>query len=285
MGSVKVFKIVNDDADETPTGVQGLNVYRNIDILPDLLDRQLVVIGGTPGGLYNLLKYHPESGRKIPWHFKSFDLVVIDEASQMSVPEAVLASAFLKPDGHMLVVGDHRQMPPIVAHEWEGEFRRTTTAHRPYVSLFETLDEHDFPREGLDESFRLHEVVAEFLNQNIYAHDGIRFFSRRKELLEQPPAVDDYVDVVLSPYYPIVVVEHAEHSSQQYNETEIELAAPLIDVVANRLRLDGLDGVGVVVPHRAQRSMLRQRFPELAVTDAIDTVERFQGGERDVIIV
>jgi len=41
----------------------------------------------------------------------------------------------------------------------------------------------------------------------------------------------------------------------------------------------------VVVPHRAQKALLRTTFPKLAGEDAIDTVERFQGGERDVIIV
>ena len=52
--------------------------------------------------------------------------------------------------------------------------------------------------------------------------------------------------------------------------------------------------MGVVVPHRAQRAALQQAFPELCVLDAatglparsaIDTVERFQGGERTVVLV
>jgi superfamily I DNA and/or RNA helicase len=54
------------------------------------------------------------------------------------------------------------------------------------------------------------------------------------------------------------------------------------------------DPLGVVVPHRAQRAALQSVFPELCVFDAarglparsaIDTVERFQGGERTVILV
>lgn len=54
------------------------------------------------------------------------------------------------------------------------------------------------------------------------------------------------------------------------------------------------DGLGIVVPHRAQRAALQQAFPQLCVIDAasglpvrsaIDTVERFQGGERTVIMV
>jgi superfamily I DNA and/or RNA helicase len=41
--------------------------------------------------------------------------------------------------------------------------------------------------------------------------------------------------------------------------------------------------LGIVVPHRAQKALLAARMPELA--GAIDTVERFQGGERELIIV
>jgi hypothetical protein len=49
-----------------------------------------------------------------------------------------------------------------------------------------------------------------------------------------------------------------------------------------------------VVPHRAQRVVLQQAFPELCILDpatglptrsAVDTVERFQGGERTVVLV
>ena len=55
-----------------------------------------------------------------------------------------------------------------------------------------------------------------------------------------------------------------------------------------------MEGVGVVVPHRAQRADLQERVPALTVIDpvtgavtlsAVDTVERFQGGERTVILV
>ena len=38
-----------------------------------------------------------------------------------------------------------------------------------------------------------------------------------------------------------------------------------------------------MVPHRAQKALLQARLPSLA--GAVDTVERFQGGERDLIIV
>jgi superfamily I DNA and/or RNA helicase len=41
--------------------------------------------------------------------------------------------------------------------------------------------------------------------------------------------------------------------------------------------------LGVVVPHRAQKALLQKLLPELA--GSIDTVERFQGGERDLVVL
>ena len=58
--------------------------------------------------------------------------------------------------------------------------------------------------------------------------DGIRFFSKRKDLLDRPFPSDPFVDAVMNPDYPIVVVEHGEAASHQYNETELALVAPLI---------------------------------------------------------
>jgi len=102
--------------------------------------------------------------------------------------------------------------------------------------------------------------------------------------------------VVLRPEYPLVVVVHGETSSQVRNEFEQSLIQPVICTLTDSqgYGLDPEEGLGVVVPHRAQRAALREAFPQLCVFDqasgmgvrsAIDTVERFQGGERTVILV
>jgi superfamily I DNA and/or RNA helicase len=93
-----------------------------------------------------------------------------------------------------------------------------------------------------------------------------------------------------------VVVAHNAAESQMRNAFEQALIEPVLRALADEKRygLDAIDGVGIVVPHRAQRAALQQSFPELCIIDAatglparsaIDTVERFQGGERTVILV
>lgn len=203
----------------------------------------------------------------------------------MSLPEAVLAGAFLKSGGRAIVVGDHRQMPPILAHPWKAERRRGAVALQPARSLFETLVSLGHATVKLDQSFRLHETQAELLARHVYAQDGVRFHSRRRELLAPVAIADPFVAAALHPEYPIVVIEHREAASQQLNTTEIDLIAPIAEACLHTLGLNAKTGIGIVVPHNAQKAALCRRLPELAAAGAIDTVERFQGDERGVIIV
>jgi superfamily I DNA and/or RNA helicase len=272
------------DGEGWPEGLRAIDPYNDRSSLNPLLQRPYLILGATPGSLYNLGKYRG-SERGVDWTQQPFDLLVVDEASQMGAPEAMLAGAFLKPGGSLLVVGDHRQMPPIVAHNWEQEERRSVQITRPYRSLFEFLIDQGFHRIALDQSFRLNHRLAAFLRDNIYRHDGIEFFSVRKDALPGFTSDDAYVAAVMDPGYPIIFVEHDEAAAQQYNELELALVIPLIAACQEALQLEGTEGIGVVVPHRAQRALLQQQFPTLAAGEAIDTVERFQGGERDVIIV
>jgi hypothetical protein len=264
-----------------------------------LTREQWCVAAATPGGIYRVVK--EKWGKDLLGHHFC-DCLVLDEASQMSLPEAVMAALPLCGDGQLIVVGDHRQMPPIVKHDWAGEPRRTFREYRAYESLFETLRALS-PFHGLkpvaiirfEESFRLHAAMASFLRQEIYEKDGIRFHSRRHDLL--PPLVhaEPFLAAVLNREHPLVVIVHDEAESQKRNPFEQTLLAPILEALADpgRYGLDADHGLGVVVPHRAQRAAFQSAFPCLSVFDAsgvllrsaVDTVERFQGDERRVILV
>jgi hypothetical protein len=264
---------------------------KNADVV---MEPRWCVVGVTPGGVYGLVK--EKWGTKDLFGHGICDLLVLDEASQMNLPETMMAALPLKDDGQVVVVGDHRQMPPIVRHDWAEEARRTFKQYEVFVSLFDTLRQHNPPFVQFSESFRLHAAMADFLREEVYHHDGINYFSRKKDLLPARPHADEMAAAVLRPEYPLVVVVHGEAGSQVRNACEQALIEPILRVLAaeDGYKLDAEDGLGVVVPHRAQRAALQQAFPELCIIDAvsglpsrsaIDTVERFQGGERTVILV
>ena len=222
---------------------------------------------------------------------------MLDEASQMNLPEAIMAALPMKADAPLIVVGDHRQMPPIVKHDWDRETRRTFRQYQVYESLFDTLRSQNPPM------IRFAEIVpAPCGDGRVPAAGGLPARRHRLPLEEDATCCwrittqDDLVAAVLQPDYPLVVVTHDEADSQVRNPFEQALIEPILRALADPARhgLDAVDGLGIVVPHRAQRAALQQAFPELCVIDptsglpvrsAIDTVERFQGGERTVIMV
>ena len=251
------------------------------------------VVAVTPGGTYGMLK---AKWPKQVFGHELCDLLVLDEASQMSLPEAIMAALPMKADAPLVVVGDHRQMPPIVKHDWDSEARRTFRQFQVYESLFDTLRAQQPPIIRFAESFRLHAAMAEFLRAEVYRHDGIAYHSQKRDRLDAHPVADDMAAAVLDPAYPLVVVVHDEAECQMRNPFEQAIIEPVLRALADPTKygLDAIGGLGIVVPHRAQRAALQQSFPELCVIDAttglpsrsaIDTVERFQGGERTVILV
>ena len=287
--NLKVVKVCNDAGESVPEGVER--------VLPDggedlgaaeqwemLLAEPLLVVGGTPGGLYRLVKQGASKGRGVDWTGEHFDLVVVDEASQMGLAEALTAAAFLREDGQFVAVGDHRQMPPILAHAWGEEGRRDLQRARVFLSIFEYLQALGFARVALDRSFRIPEEVADFLRRHVYAADGIDFRSSNRARLPRCAGLEEgWLRAALAPEHALVVVEHDEEGSQQSNEYEAALVEAIARAASEGLKLDARGGLGIVVPHRAQKALLAARLPHLA--DSIDTVERFQGGERDLIVV
>ncbi|MDQ3227075.1 MAG: AAA domain-containing protein [Chloroflexota bacterium] len=246
------------------------------------------VVAATPGGVYRAAQ---EASGGI-FRRQVFDLLVLDEASQLSLPESIMAALALKPDGPIIIVGDHRQMAPIVSHDWENETRRTFQDYAVYRSLFDTVLAGQPRMIQFEQSFRLDRDMAEFLRRGVYAQDDLDFHSSRTGRLHGGNYHDPFVRAVLDPDYPLVVIVHAEAESQLRNDFERDLTAPLLSALHEagyRVR----DGFGMVVPHRAQRANLQETLRKAFVgtedpdelARAVDTVERFQGGERDAIIV
>lgn len=267
-------------------GESAANVFKQ------LLSARWAVVAATPGSIYRIVsgkaskqKYYSLLG----YYFT--DCLVLDEASQMNLPEACMAALGLHPEGHLIVVGDHRQMPPIVHHDWDSEPRRTFQEYQSFRSLFWMLQAMGVPMIKFTKSFRLHEAMARFLRDEVYIQDGINYYSERKYLLESAEYEDDFVSAVLCSDYPLVVVVHDESSSQTQNLYELNLVKPILESLNTHHGLSAEAGLGVVVPHRLQRAVMRRDIPCLVqdgqgkTISAVDTVERFQGDERDVIVV
>jgi uncharacterized protein len=65
------------------------------------------------------------------------DVVCVDEASMLDIPQWLLAGSVLKPDGQSLLVGDHRQLATITETEWDDTLRKPLADTKAYLSALE----------------------------------------------------------------------------------------------------------------------------------------------------
>lgn len=288
---VPLFRIYGRE--ELGEGIVAIDRSETVaNIFKRVLAMRWTVMAATPGTIYRLVSGKSSKQKRYNLFGYYFtDCLVLDEASQMNLPEACMAALGLHSEGHLIVVGDHRQMPPIVHHDWESEPRRTFQEYQSFRSLFWVLRAMGVPMVKFSRSFRLHEVMARFLRNEIYIQDGIDYYSERKSLLTPAEYDDDFVSAVLRSDYPLVVVVHDEASSQTQNIYELNLIKPVLEALSVHHGLSAESGLGVVVPHRLQRAAMRREISYLVADEkgrtisAVDTVERFQGDERDVIVV
>ena len=256
-----------------------------------LVSQDHFICAGTPGALYQMMDKRFAGQKYLGKGFAQW--VILDEASQMSLPEAMMATLPLASDGKIIVVGDPRQMPPIIQHAWDEEPRRLFQKFRSFDSLFNALAitnrAQPTPKIAFEESFRLHRTMAEFLRKEIYEQDNIAYFSQKEKILQEKTIgarenlspLSLLVAAALNPDYPLVVIVHEEQASQTRNGFEADLVGPILAALKDVYGLDSVDGLGVVVPHRAQRVRLRKQYQ----IDSVETVEKYQGDEREVILI
>ena len=198
---------------------------------------------------------------------QSFDVAVVDEAGQLTEPASLAAVALSE---KFVLVGDHHQLPPVV--QSDADLDR---------SLFQRLAE-TYPEAGtmLDQQYRMSQRIQAFPSREFY--DG-KLRPATGEVAAQ--RIDDLPDVSLS-----ALPEHLQDSvafidpdGTQQGNTNPEEAKTVVETVG-AFRQAGVpaDDIGVIAPFRAQVAEIGQRLPP-GVT--VDTVDRFQGSSKEVIIV
>ncbi len=305
---LRIFRVLSSDTSSVKplTGVTCINYNKDKDAVEELtgiLSNQSSLVSGsslseptilclTPPSLYGFMK--KVGGGEPPWGEGFFDLLVVDEASMMRLPEFILSGSFMTKNSQFLVAGDHRQLPPIVSHNWEKEDRRTLEEMASFLSTMDFLrllrDEDlgldrikcsspaNIPAVRLCESHRCHFVVADFLKEWVYEKDKIDFCSNQRATLDLFTSKTDGLNVVFEPENVFVLIVHDEAESFQSNLTEALIVNALVRCVSPEI-------VGVITPHNAQKGLLKNLLVDGYSETRVDTVERYQGGEADFIII
>ena len=143
----------------------------------------------------------------------------------------------------------------------------------------------------LTRQYRMHPVICAFPSQAFYGGSGGLVtegtaLDARLMLEDGPPSG---WDVVLNPARPLVVLDVPPAGQVgPVNPKSSPRQADAVRALVQALCARGVpqSRIGVIAPHRAHVAAVRQRLAASGLTDVlVDTVDRFQGGEREVIIL
>lgn len=243
-----------------------------------------------------------------------FDAVILDESSQIPVSQALSPLGSAADESRIVVAGDHLQMPPIAALDPPRDAAYLVGSIQTY------LQRRGFRLplnvSSLDVSYRSNKQIVGFLRRIGYSaaltaqFPDLQLHFLKAVLDPVPVGLVSCADSwgILRPDRPVVTVVHQDETSSQGNLFEAKLVAGLISQLRGSVsaRLSGEGAavhsipdaaefwgtcVGIVTPHKAQRALvvneLTALFPAEAnlLQEAVDTVEKFQGGQRHTIIV
>ena len=202
-----------------------------------------MVIGGTTNAILKMVKElnsKPSFKKLYPQGFQT-KILIVDEASIMVFPHFLALATLVEGDGEMMLSGDHRQLAPIITHDWENEDRPPVLLYQPYVSAYQAIrnikfnSDVDIPDQAilcsaLTFTFRLPTVVRELIGR-LYHKDNIDLQGIEKSI--NPKEVIGNWERLLQGNGGLFLVIHDERESKRSNALEVKLVKKVLDSGGN----------------------------------------------------
>ena len=240
------------------------------------------------------------SGKPELFRLKHFNVAIIDEATQILEPQLLGILCARGEEGgnaidKFILIGDHKQLPAVVLQSSEQsaiyeESLMSIGLTNLKDSLFERLYRNCTARQSsltshpsydmLCRQGRMHPEVALFANRAFY---GGRLIS-----VGLPHQLEDSDTVCRLAFYPSIPEKTG--TSTKINHSEARIVADLVARIYEDCRIDFDEArtLGIITPYRSQIALIKKEIAALGIPALnrimVDTVERFQGSERDVII-
>ena len=248
--------------------------------------------------------------RPLIFRVKHFSLAIVDEASQILEPNIIglLSMHHGASDiDRFVLIGDYKQLPAVVRQNAvdaavDDPLLKEIGLDDCRNSLFERLIRTE-QRHGRTEYMgilrkqgRMHPTIAAFPNEMFYWQEKLDIVPCEHQLEEclgyTLPSEDD-LDDLLKTRRMIFIPSKPCKDSDISDKVNLDEACVVADLLRRVHRFYGKKfnaqtTVGVIVPYRNQIATIRKEIEKMDIPElqdvSIDTVERYQGSQRDVII-
>lgn len=202
-----------------------------------------------------------------------FDYLICDEASQVDLATGALALSMAK---NIIIVGDTKQLPNVITDAIKPQIQALNThykispcydylAHSFITSICARFD--SVPKVLLREHYRCHPKIIEFCNQKFY-DDNLIILSEDSRHSPQMEAIS------------LQFTSQGNHARGLLNQREIDEILNLLPSVRECI---SDEQIGIITPYNEQKRALQNALGNSKIQ--VDTVHKFQGREKDAIII
>lgn len=219
------------------------------------------------------------SGRQTFKKMAPIEILIVDEAGQAVEAETMIPMQ-TKPK-KCLLVGDTKQLPATVISTLaeEKKFGRSL--------LWRLLEDCKQPFSLLDEQYRMHPHISVWPSKRFYENrikNAANVVAPTHQLLQLKDASD-----FLCPYAFIDVAGQEESGGKEgysfCNQNEAAAVLSLVQCLHHKFNISVVRQVGIITFYKGQADLLNRMISPSHPGINIQTVDGFQGGENDIIII
>jgi TPR repeat protein len=221
------------------------------------------------------------SGRDSMDSMASVDYLLVDEAAQ-SVEAATMIPMRFQPK-KVLLVGDTKQLPATVISEYlDSDPVEHPDTHYKWSMMWRLIEENRQPSLMLHIQYRMHPQICWWPAEKYY----------NNQLVTAPdiiPMSALSTDGITSRPYAIYQVTGKEENKECSHSICNDKEANLVKDIIRLIRKQNCDkSIGVITPYSAQKLLISEKLKRSHLLHEqvdVNTVDGFQGDERDIIII
>jgi DNA replication ATP-dependent helicase Dna2 len=241
-------------------------------------------------------------GKKEIFSLINFDTILVDEASQILEPQII---GLLSKAPKFILIGDHNQLPAIVIQKEKLSKIKEQQLNALGIidrrnSLFERLYKRCTERNwnwaigNLNHQGRMHIAIMDFVNTHFY-NNSLKLIDSIKRLESDAEYYHTYKEEQKALaqkrmlYYPSEIDNQSSTFKSNVHEAIMvaNICKSILALMKDNMFNQPGTRIGVITPYRAQISAIKAELESIGITEDIlvDTVERFQGSAKDIIIL